>query len=63
MLVEHGVTGFLADTEQEFSSYLARLGEIDPAACRRSAEKRFDAAIMARAYLRLYDRVLNAIAA
>lgn len=59
MLIEHGVNGFLADTEDEFASYLTRVEEIDPAACRRIAEDRFDAPVMARAYLGLYDRILN----
>jgi glycosyltransferase involved in cell wall biosynthesis len=59
MLVEHGVTGFLADTEDEFAAYLDRVDELDPAACRRIAEERFDAPVMARAYLRLYERVLE----
>jgi glycosyltransferase involved in cell wall biosynthesis len=57
-IVEHGVTGFLADDEAEFAGYLPRAGEIDPGACRRAAERRFSAAAMADAYLRLYDQVL-----
>jgi len=57
-IVEHGVTGFLADDEAELAGYLPRAGEIDPAACRRAAERRFSAAAMADAYLRLYDQVL-----
>jgi glycosyltransferase involved in cell wall biosynthesis len=59
MLIDHGVTGFLADTEEEFAGYLERAGEIDPAACRRRAEEHFDAPVMARGYLRLYDEVLG----
>jgi glycosyltransferase involved in cell wall biosynthesis len=57
-IVEHGVTGFLADDEAELAGYLPRAGEIDPAACRRAAERRFSAAAMADAYLRLYHQVL-----
>ena len=59
MLVDHGVTGFLADTEDEFASYLPRVGELDPGACRRAAEARFDAPIMARSYLGLYERLTS----
>jgi len=62
MLVEHGVNGFLADTEAEFASYLDRVDEIDPAGCRRVAEERFDAPVMARAYLGLYERLLEGAA-
>jgi glycosyltransferase involved in cell wall biosynthesis len=57
-IVEHGVTGYLADDEAEFAGYLPRAGEIDPAACRRAAERRFPAAGMADAYRRLYRQVL-----
>jgi glycosyltransferase involved in cell wall biosynthesis len=56
-LVEHGVTGFLADDEPELIRYMARAGEIDPAACRRAAEERFTAGRMAEAYLSAYERV------
>jgi glycosyltransferase involved in cell wall biosynthesis len=57
-IVEHGVTGFLADDEAELAAYLPRADEIDPAACRRAAERRFSAGAMADAYLRLYHQVL-----
>jgi glycosyltransferase involved in cell wall biosynthesis len=57
MLLDHGVTGFLADTEEEFAGYLRRIDELDPGACRRAAEARFDAPIMARRYRELYARM------
>ena len=57
-IVEHGRTGFLADDEAEFARLLARAGEIDPAACRRSVVERFSAAAMADGYLGLYREVL-----
>jgi glycosyltransferase involved in cell wall biosynthesis len=58
-LIEHGVTGFLADDEDEFASYLPRVGELDPHACREAAERRFSAEAMAAGYLDLYERVLE----
>jgi glycosyltransferase involved in cell wall biosynthesis len=57
-IIEHGVNGFLADDEAELAGYLQRAGEIDPAACRRSAAERFSAQGMAKGYLRLYREVL-----
>jgi len=57
-LIDHGVTGFLADNEEEFASYMLRVGEIDPRACRAAAEQRFSAAAMATSYLELYEQVL-----
>jgi glycosyltransferase involved in cell wall biosynthesis len=58
-IIEHGHNGFLADDEAEFAQLLLRAGEIDPLACRRSAEERFSAATMAESYLRLYGEVLT----
>jgi glycosyltransferase involved in cell wall biosynthesis len=59
MLIDHGVTGFIADTEEEFASYLDRVDEIDPAACRRAAAERFDSPIMARRYIDLYRDIVQ----
>ena len=58
-IVEHGVTGFLADDEQELAEYLRCVDGIDPAACRRAAEERFSAPVMADRYLELYREVLS----
>jgi glycosyltransferase involved in cell wall biosynthesis len=58
-IVEHGVTGFLADDERQFADYLPRAAEIDPAACRRSVERHFSAAAMGAAYANLYDRLIG----
>jgi glycosyltransferase involved in cell wall biosynthesis len=58
-LVEHGVTGFLADDEAGFAACLDRVGEIDPAACRRVVEQRFTPAAMADGYEALYARMLS----
>jgi glycosyltransferase involved in cell wall biosynthesis len=35
-LIDHGVSGFLADDEAEFAALAGRVEEIDPAACRRA---------------------------
>ena len=58
-IIHHGVNGFLAETEAEFMDYACRVGEIDPAACRRSVEKKFTAPIMAAAYLKRYKEILK----
>jgi glycosyltransferase involved in cell wall biosynthesis len=57
-IVEHGVTGFLADDERQFADYLGRAAELDPAACRRAVERRFSATAMGAAYAELYDEVI-----
>lgn len=58
-IVEHGRTGFLADSEDEFAQYALRVGEIDPAECRASVERRFSTHSMALGYLQIYQRMLE----
>jgi glycosyltransferase involved in cell wall biosynthesis len=55
-IVEHGRTGFLATGVEATAAAMARASRIDPAECRGSAEERFGADRMARAYLDLYER-------
>lgn len=58
-IIEHGVTGFLANDEQEFMEYMLRIDEIDPAACRKSVEERFSTNAMADAYIERYEEVIR----
>ena len=58
-IIEHGVTGFLANNETEFFDYANRIDEIDPAACRASVERKFSADIMAQAYVKRYEEVIR----
>ncbi|MEO5949163.1 MAG: glycosyltransferase family 4 protein [Candidatus Saccharimonas sp.] len=58
-IIEHGVTGFLANNEEEFIEYMRRIDEIDPEACRRSVEERFSADAMAAAYTDRYEEVIR----
>ena len=57
-LVEHGVTGLLADTEEDLARHLGRVGDLEPDACRTAAAS-WTPEVMARRYLELYDRVLS----
>ncbi|MFL6127805.1 MAG: glycosyltransferase [Mycobacteriales bacterium] len=57
-LVDHGVTGWLADDEDEFVEYVARVDELDRHACRAVAQRRFSPAAMAARYETLYRQVL-----
>jgi glycosyltransferase involved in cell wall biosynthesis len=58
-IIEHGVTGFLANNEKEFCEYMQRVDEIDPKACRRSVEEKFSTTMMAQTYLDRYNEVLE----
>ena len=57
-LIEHGVTGFLADTPEEFAQYVRRVDALDRARCRASVERRFSAHAMASGYLQLYEQAI-----
>ncbi|MEW6554155.1 MAG: glycosyltransferase family 4 protein [Actinomycetota bacterium] len=58
-IVQHGVTGWLADSPRELLSYIGRIDEIDPLDCRRAAEERFSPAVMAAGYAELYQRAME----
>lgn len=58
-LIDDGVTGFLADDEEEFAACCGRVDELDPHACRAAAEARFTAGAMAERYLDLYREVIR----
>ncbi|MEO0032224.1 MAG: hypothetical protein RIS94_1982 [Pseudomonadota bacterium] len=57
-LIEHGVNGFLVDTPDQAVEAIARIGEIDRAACRRIAMERFSVERMTDEYIALYRRIL-----
>ena len=55
-VLEHGISGFICDDVDEMVDAVNRLGEIDPAACRRRAEE-FGVDRMCARYERVYDAV------
>lgn len=59
-IIQHGVNGFLARNEFEFKRYMQRIGEIDPAACRKSVTERFSTQVMAKSYLERYRQIIAA---
>lgn len=58
-IIEHGVNGFLANTDEEFKEYMQRVNQIDPHECRASVERKFSIATMAQAYLDRYEEILK----
>jgi glycosyltransferase involved in cell wall biosynthesis len=53
-IVRDGETGFVADGVEALAQAVLRASELDPAACRRDAERRFDLPVMAAGYERVY---------
>jgi glycosyltransferase involved in cell wall biosynthesis len=59
-LVEDGRTGLLTAEEEELGELVRKAGLIPEAECRAEAARRFTPAVMAAAYLRLYERLRSA---
>jgi glycosyltransferase involved in cell wall biosynthesis len=53
-VVVDGITGLLCDDPEDLPAALADIDRIDPAECRRDAERRFDLPVMAQRYEQVY---------
>ena len=58
-IIDHGKTGFICDTFDEFVAAIGRVAEIDAGACRRAIETRFTVDRMIDDYEAIYRRVLK----
>jgi len=58
-VVEDGLTGFIADSEDEMAAAVAKTDSISTEVCRERARLRFDARRMANDYRCLYERVIR----
>lgn len=58
-IIEHGVNGFLANSDEEFGEYMKHVGDIDPYVCRKSVESRFSIDAMATNYIKRYRQVME----
>jgi glycosyltransferase involved in cell wall biosynthesis len=56
-LIEHGVTGFIVDDEEQAVASVRRLGRLSRSTIRARFERRFTARRMAEDYLAVYDRL------
>src|SRR5262249_13341504 len=58
-IIEDGVTGFIVASEEEAVQALNRIRDLSRQACRRTFEKSFVAARMARDYEIIYERLTD----
>jgi glycosyltransferase involved in cell wall biosynthesis len=58
-VVEHGVTGWIGETDDELAHACGHLEAIDRATCRAIAEQRFSSAVMTDGYVQAYHRLLS----
>jgi glycosyltransferase involved in cell wall biosynthesis len=56
-LVEHGVTGFLGEADDELAAFVARVGELDRAASRRRAGDLYGVERMVSDYEAFYQKI------
>jgi glycosyltransferase involved in cell wall biosynthesis len=56
-VIDHGRTGFLVSSVDEMAGALREVDAIDPAECRREAERRFSSDLMVSRYLDLYRQL------
>lgn len=59
-VVEHGVTGFVCDTQQEMIEAVGRLDAIDRGACRQRFERWFSDDVIAQRYEAIYRELVAA---
>jgi glycosyltransferase involved in cell wall biosynthesis len=58
-VVEHAVTGFVADTVDELVTFVDRLGELDRAAARTRVERFYSDEAVTEGYLKVYANMRN----
>ena len=58
-VLEHGRTGFIVDTEEEFVDAVRHIDEIDPRECRKVAAERFDVEPFIEAHEVAYGKLLE----
>ncbi|MEJ8816048.1 glycosyltransferase family 4 protein [Variovorax ureilyticus] len=57
-VLEHGLSGFIVDNEEEATAAVKHVGQLDRARIRAAFERRFSAKVMAAGYVELYHRLL-----
>ncbi|KAK5046539.1 hypothetical protein LTR84_008342 [Exophiala bonariae] len=58
-IVDHGVTGFVVDTEEEAIDALRQIKRLDRTRIRQRFEERFTSSIMAKKYVDVYERAIK----
>jgi glycosyltransferase involved in cell wall biosynthesis len=58
-VIDHGVTGFVGQVEDDLVEAVNRISELDRRRCRNEAEKRYSPSAMAHGYERVYAQLLE----
>ena len=57
-VIDHGVTGFIGEHDDQLLRYIGQVETLSRQACRREFEERFTDTVMAQRYLQVYQRLL-----
>lgn len=60
-IIEHGVNGLIVSSIEEAVKALRDIGSVSRLNCRRVFEERFTSPVMAKEYLKVYDKLLSGI--
>ena len=58
-IIDHGVTGFIVENQEQAIAAARNIGQIDRRRCRQVFEQRFAARVMARHYLEVYRELVD----
>jgi glycosyltransferase involved in cell wall biosynthesis len=58
-VIDHGVTGFVVENQEQAIAAARDIGQIDRRRCRQVFEQRFSAGVMARRYLEVYRELVG----
>jgi glycosyltransferase involved in cell wall biosynthesis len=58
-IIDHGVNGFLANSVEEFGTYLDKIDQINPEDCRKSVELKVSSEVMAQGYIKRYLKAIE----
>jgi glycosyltransferase involved in cell wall biosynthesis len=58
-IIDHGVNGFIVDSQEQAIAAARDIGQIDRRRCRQVFEQRFAARVMARRYLEVYRELVD----
>lgn len=58
-VIEHGKTGFVANSLEEAINYIPKINKISSLECRKRVENLFDSKIMAKKYLGTYEELIR----
>lgn len=57
-VLDHGATGFIANTEKQFLAAAKKIQSISRSVCRAQAEQRFNLSVMAKKYVEVYKLLI-----